>query len=336
MKFLKRVAIILAVLVLVWIVLAFFGPKMIHVERSMVINTEASVPFEQINTLKNWKDWSYWDNIDTVNMKDTWEGPESGVGARHGWDSPDKNVGKGTLTITKSEPNKFVETELNFDGMGTSIGGWKLADTAGGTKVTTYMDMNIGFMMRPMMLFMNMDEMLGNDFEKTLTGLKKKCESMPKGPSYQMVEGDAQVMDYLSVREKVKSVADIGPTLGKLYGEIGEQMKKSKVDFAGPVFAIYHSFSDTAIDMEACVPVTAKVEKTEGRVKFNTSKPGKTVTVDYYGPYEGTEAAHGAIWTWAEKNGKQLEDAPWEIYVTDPGVEKDPNKVLTKIVYYMK
>jgi effector-binding domain-containing protein len=337
MKFIKRIGMVLAVLIVLWTLLAFFGPKRIHVERSMAMQTDASVPFNQVNTLKNWKNWSYWDHLDTVTMKDTWEGPEAGAGAKHGWDSPNKQVGKGTLTITKSEPNRFVETELYFDGMGTSMGGWKMADTAGMAKVTTYMDMDVAFMMRPVMLFMNMDKMLGDDFEKSLTSLKNYCEKMPKQEQYTLVEKDQPAMMLLTVKDSVKNIAEIGPKLGEMFQKVGVEMKKAGAEFAGPVFAVYSVFKPGEnIVFEAGVQVNRKVTGKMKEVRYWETQPGKVVCLDYYGPYDKMQPAYDQINQWAKDNNKKLGKDAWELYVGDPGLEKDPMKVLTQVMYYIE
>jgi effector-binding domain-containing protein len=337
MKFLKRLGIFILALLVVWIVLALFQPKVVHVQRSMVMNTDAATVYSQVNTLKNWKVWSFWDNIDKKTMKDTWEGPESGVGAIHKWESPNDSVGKGTLTITKSEANKLVETKLEFDGKGEAMGGVRLADTTGGTNVTWYMDMEIPFFFRPMCLFMNMDKMLGPDFEKTLSNLKSTCENMPKPMEFAMGEKDQPSMMVLTILDSVKTIDQIGPKLGELYGKIGAELKEANGKMAGPVFAIYHTFAPgNKIVLEAGVPVDKKIEKTSAPVKYWETKAGKVVSLDYYGPYDKMQPAYDQVKKWAQDNNKKLADAPWEIYVGDPGVEKDPMKILTQLVYYVE
>ena len=175
MKILKRVGIVLLALLLVYIASAFFCRADIHVERATVINADRDSVFHHVNTLPEWKSWSYWDNIDP-NMKSTYEGPASGVGSIHRWTSENDSVGHGSLKITQSVPGEFVETELTFGDMPPSLGGWKFADTTGGVKASTYMDIHVPFLFRPMMAIMNMDKTLGDDFAKSLNGLKKRSE----------------------------------------------------------------------------------------------------------------------------------------------------------------
>ena len=336
MKILRKIGIALFALAFIYIVLAFIAPSHCRVERSAIINSDAKIVFTNVNTLKKWKQWSYWDNIDKVTMKDSFSGPESGVGAKHWWESKNDSVGKGTLTISKSEENKYIEAELYFDGMGTSMAGWRFADTTGGTKVTASMDMDIPFLGRPFMMFMNMDKMLGGDFEKTLAGLKTLSENEPKTPEIIVEEKDIPAMHVLTITDTVSVTPEIGPMLGKLYMEIGKVATEFKYEQNGAVFCIYHKFDSNMIVMEAGIPIKTKGDKTKGRVKNYSFSGGKAAFTEFKGPYEQTILAHNAINKWAKENGKTLLASPWEVYVNDPGIVKDPNEYLTDIYYFIK
>lgn len=334
-KFLKRAGIALLVILLVYIVSAFFCKASVHVERSAMINADGKIVFDNVNTLKNWKSWSYWDNIDP-NMQSTYEGPESGVGAKHHWTSQHDSVGNGTLTITQSEPNKFVETRLEFEGMGQSLGGWKFADTAGAVNVTTYMDMDVPFFFRPLMAMMDMEKVLGTDFEKTLAGLKRVSEAAPAAPSVKIEASNIGPMKVLTVMDSCTS-ANISAKLGQLYGEIGKVMGKAGATMTGPVFAIYHKVvtnPDGSMNfwLEAGAQIDKEV-KSEGRVQYKEMPGGNVVRADHYGPYNSTGNTHNAVQAWMLKNGKKAIGDPWETYVTDPMVETDTAKWLTQIYY---
>jgi effector-binding domain-containing protein len=339
MKIAKRIGIVLGVLVGIWLILALFAPASVHVERTTTVNAPSNVVYDQVNNFHNWKSWSYWDNIDTVTMNDSFSGPEAGVGAVHYWDSPNDSVGKGKLTITKSDPNTFVETELNFDGF-VSLGGWKIKDTTGGTAVTTYMDMDSPFLMRPMLLFMNMDEMLGSDFEKSLAGLKRVSEASAAPTSNVKIEATTVTsMKMMSIMDSC-TMTELSQKLGSLYGEISGVMKKQGLNQNGAPFAVYHKVTynpDGSMHfvMQAGIPVD-KDGKTEGRVKYWEAPAGNVVKAWHYGSYESSAETHKLMGEWMAKNGKTATDAPWEAYVTDPMVEKDTAKWLTEIYYPVK
>jgi effector-binding domain-containing protein len=340
MKILKRIAIVIVILLGIWIILALFAKSEVHVERSLMINAPASAAFEQVNNFRKWKTWSYWDNIDKTTMKDSFAGPESGVGALHYWESPNDSVGKGHLKITQSVPNQFVETELTFDKMGTSMGGWKFKDTAGGVLVTSYMDMRPPFFMRPMTLFMNMDKMLGPDFEKSLAGLKKAAEAGANAsPDVKVESVNVEPMKIMSILDSATD-ADISQKFGMLYGEIGAVTKKQGLKQAGPVFAVYHRVTlnpdgTHKYVLQAGVPVD-KEGKNDGRVKYWQTPPTKAIKSAHYGSYATTYQTLQSMQAWMQQQNMQQDGAYWESYVTDPMVETDSTKWLTEVYIPVK
>jgi effector-binding domain-containing protein len=296
-----------------------------------MINVPASVAFDQVNNFHIWPKWSYWDNIDPA-MTSTYEGPESGVGAKHFWKSEHKDVGHGNITIVGSTPHSEILTDLDFEGMGISHGGWLFKDTTGGCLVTTYMEMDMGFFGRVFGLMM--DGMLGADFEKTLAGLKKHCESLPATPAAKpiVIEPTTTTEQWLASYKCTTDMKHISEDIGASYGKIGEFMKKNNLEIAGPVLAIYHSFSPEKIEMECAIPISKEV-KGDGTINVMKMPAGNAVVAHYYGAYEGTELAHAEIDKFVKANNKKVIGAPWEVYVTDPGVEKDTAKWLTEIYY---
>ena len=337
MKIVKGLGIVVVLLLAVYLILCICGPGKMHVERSIQINQKSDVVFNEINTLKQWQLWSYWDNIDP-NMQSTYEGPESGVGAVHKWTSENDSVGNGSLTIKTSTPNTLIECDLAFEGMGTSTSGWALKDTLGGTKVTAYMDGETPFMFRAMMLFMDMDAMLGKDFEATLAGLKKHTESLESSSTeeYVMEMGMTPAWMVMTISDSATS-SDISQKFGELYGEIGEEVKKQGLQQSGPVFAIYDNVQHNADGsmkfwFKAGVPVDKK-GKDGGRVKYWETTSGNAVKCNYYGGYSNMEPCHDAINKYITDNGKTIIGAPWEVYITDPGSEPDSTKWLTEIYY---
>ncbi|MDF2438101.1 MAG: hypothetical protein K0Q95_2477 [Bacteroidota bacterium] len=331
MKILKKVGIVLLILVGLYIIISLFLPSIVRVERSTVIKAPVQVVFEQVNNFQNWPKWSYWDNIDPQ-MKSTYEGPESGVGAKHLWTSNHKDVGTGSIVIVDSKPYSTILTDLEFEGMGTSHGGWFFKEVEGGTETTTYMEMDMGFFGRIMGLMM--EGMLGGDFEKTLAGLKKHCESLPANPAAApiVIEPTTTQEQWLATYKTTTDMKSISEDIGKSFQKIGEFMGKHKLEIAGPVLAIYHGFSHDKIEMECGIPIGKEI-KGEGEVNVIKMPAGNAVVAHYYGPYKGTESAHASIDKFIKENNKKVTGSPWEVYVTDPGVEKDTAKWLTEIYY---
>ncbi len=174
---LKKVLIGLAVLVAVFLIVVAVQPSEYTVTRSAAIAAPASEVFPAVNELRRWQRWSPWEALDPT-MKRTFEGPEAGVNAAYAWAGNDK-VGEGRMTITESKPNEVVKLKLEFfkPMAGTSDVAFTFKEGAGKTDVTWAMSGKNNFVGKAFCLFMNMDKMLGGEFEKGLAQLKAATES---------------------------------------------------------------------------------------------------------------------------------------------------------------
>jgi effector-binding domain-containing protein len=338
MRFLKKLLIWLTVIIVLLVIISFFLPKQMHVERTATINAPAEAIFAQVNDYKNWEKWSPWHKKDP-NMKLVYDGPTAGQGASYKWES--EEVGNGNQKITASVPNDSIITEMYFmESKDPAYGKFFFAPSDSGTVLIWVMEMDNG--MNPLSRWMSvlMKGMIEDDFEEGLANLKKVTEDMP-APS-----GNAQEVKIELSKSKDMTVAtvkdscsaqEISAKLGSLYGEIGAELGKNKAQMTGPVFAIYHSFSMDKVVLEAGVPVD-KSFKTDAknRVKVWDMKGTDVVLAHHYGSYESTEQTHYKMDEWLKKNNKTAVGAPWEVYITDPMVEKDTAKWYTQIYYPVK
>jgi len=165
--------ILLAVLVLVAAFFAFVAtrPDTFHIERTAVVHAPSDVVYARVDDFRRWRDWSPWERLDPA-MQRTFAGADKGKGAVYTWKGNDK-VGSGRMTITDTEPAKEVEIRLDFlePFASTSQAALKLAPANEGTTVTWTMDGKHNLMSKTMCLFMDMDKMVGGDFEKGLAAL---------------------------------------------------------------------------------------------------------------------------------------------------------------------
>jgi uncharacterized protein YndB with AHSA1/START domain len=184
MKALKITGItILTLVVIATVVLAVMSPKS-HLERSIVINASPAAVYEELVNFKKFAEWSPWSKIDPQ-MKQTFEGPETGVGAKMSWQSENPDVGNGSQWIIEAEENKRVKNGMNFSIMeGNFVAEFILEPTADGTKVTWTYDgdvSNTATMNAAMGKFFGafMDSMLGPSYEQGLDALKRRVEGKP-------------------------------------------------------------------------------------------------------------------------------------------------------------
>ncbi len=177
---LKTIFFVLLVVLLTVIVIVLLQPDEFRIERSVVMNAPASAPFTQVNDFHNWEKWSPWAKLDPA-MKVTYEGPASGVGAIYSW-AGNSEVGEGRMEILESKPNELIRIKLDFIKPFPSTCDTVFAFRPDGsnTFVSWTMTSKKNFIAKTFHLFVNMDKMLGGDFDKGLASMKSVVEGKAK------------------------------------------------------------------------------------------------------------------------------------------------------------
>lgn len=186
---LKKILIGLAVVIGVFVVIVAMQPAEFKISRKATIAAPAAVVFGQINDFHKWSAWSPWEKMDP-NMKRTFDGQPAGTGAGYAWVGNDQ-VGEGRMTITDSRPNELILIKLEFlkPFAATNDTAFSLISEGGQTVVTWTMAGTNNFLAKAFCLFMDMDKMVGGDFEKGLEAMKAVSEAavppqgMKKGKS---------------------------------------------------------------------------------------------------------------------------------------------------------
>jgi carbon monoxide dehydrogenase subunit G len=179
-KILLGIVVLVIVLVAVFLVMVMLQPSTYQIERSATINAPAQTVFAQVNDFHKWNAWSPWANLDP-NMKQTYDGQASGVGAMYSW-TGNSDVGEGKMTIIESRPSERIKIQLEFIKPFAAMNTTDFIFTPQGnqTNVKWVMAGNNNFIGKAFGLFVNMDKMVGGDFEKGLAKLKAVSESAPK------------------------------------------------------------------------------------------------------------------------------------------------------------
>ena len=172
---LKNILLVIALAIVVVLILAWRKPDTLHVERSTTIRAPAEKIQGILSDFHQWEVWSPWEKLDP-NMKRTFGGAQSGPGATYAW-TGDSKVGEGKMEILSSSPSK-VAIKLDFlepfEAHNTAT--FALNSAGDGTNVVWSMDGPTPFVSKVMQVFMNMDAMIGKDFEKGLANLKAAAE----------------------------------------------------------------------------------------------------------------------------------------------------------------
>jgi Polyketide cyclase / dehydrase and lipid transport len=158
------------------LVFAATKPDTLHVRRSVSIKAPPEKIFPYIDDLHRWSAWSPYENKDPA-MKKKLSGTASGKGAIYEWDG-NSSVGQGRMEITASVPPSKDTIKLDFikPFEGHNVAEFTLEPKGDATNVTWTMDGPAPFISKIMQVFVNMDTMIGKDFEVGLANLKALAE----------------------------------------------------------------------------------------------------------------------------------------------------------------
>jgi hypothetical protein len=161
------------------LLLAATKPDVYRVQRTTTIHAEPGRIFPHVNDLHSWSAWSPFDKLDP-NMKKTFSGPASGKGAVCEW-AGNARAGRGRMEIVDSTPPATVVIKLNFIKplKSHSTAEFMLVPKGNSTDVTWAMYGPVSLAMKIFQVFVNMDRMIGKDFERGLADLKSIAEKHP-------------------------------------------------------------------------------------------------------------------------------------------------------------
>ena len=170
------IAVIIVAAILAVLGFAASKPNSFSVVRNAEIKSPPEKVLALISDFREWPKWSPWEKLDPA-MTRTMSGPVSGVGSVYEW-TGNKKVGQGRMEILGVSGSQ-VDIDLQF------LAPWKahnktvftLAPKDGGTAVNWTMTGASPFMFKVMGLFMNMDQLIGKDFEAGLAAMKDVAES---------------------------------------------------------------------------------------------------------------------------------------------------------------
>src|SRR5437867_10939658 len=177
---LKIILIAIPTIIVVFIIIVAMQPSRYRVMRSLAIAAPPDALFPHMNDLKKWEAWNPWGKADP-NLKLTYGGPASGVGANYSW-AGNNEVGEGRATITESRPSESVKYKMEFfkPMSATSEMESTFKPQGNQTEVTVTVTGEKNFMSKAVCTDRSMNKMIGGKFEKALVDLKVTVESSVK------------------------------------------------------------------------------------------------------------------------------------------------------------
>lgn len=178
MRIFKGILIGLAGLIALLLIVAIFVKKDINLKREITINKPENEVFDYLKYLKNQDNFSKWNKLDP-GMKKNYTGTDGTVGFISAWESTNDNVGVGEQEIKKITQCERIDIEIRFkkpfEATNQAYFTTSFVDE-NATKVSWGFDSKMPYPMNLMNLFMDMEKLVGQDFEEGLANLKVVLE----------------------------------------------------------------------------------------------------------------------------------------------------------------
>jgi uncharacterized protein YndB with AHSA1/START domain len=177
LRILLIAAAVLAAIVVVLLVYAATKPDTFRVERSILIDAPPGDIYAEIEDFRRWRAWSPYEDRDP-NLARSYSGAEKGVGAVYGWEG-DSSVGSGRMEILETSPASQIVIALDFlkPMEAHNMAFFTMTPEAGATRLTWAMEGPSNLMFKFMGIFIDMDAMIGTDFEAGLAKMKSNLET---------------------------------------------------------------------------------------------------------------------------------------------------------------
>jgi hypothetical protein len=167
---LKKVLLAFMAILATILIYAATRPNELRVSREIILKASPEVIFPYLNNSEKSTTWMPWNDLDP-SVKLSYSGPTEGVGSQSSWESTGK-MGVGKAEIIESIPNRMVKTQLTYvKPMEMSqVAVMELEPVADGTRMRWEVVAPQNLLGKTISLFMDMDKMIGSNFE---SGLKK-------------------------------------------------------------------------------------------------------------------------------------------------------------------
>ena len=293
MRIIKIIGGVIGALVLVILILGLIAPSHTHIERSVTVQAPHDHVWYYVSSFAGMVQWSPWRELDPDQVAVIKN--DGAVGALYTW-SGNEDVGKGEQTITSINETEVV-THLHFiDPFDAEADATtSVIKSEDGVKVTWSYDADAPYPMNVMNLLMDMDKMLGPDFQKGMDKLKVLAEETAPSISQeslfniQTIELEPRV--YIGVR-KIIPWSEMESFYTSSFEVAFGAAQASSLEVLGMPSGVFFKWGEEnqEADLLAGVPVK------EGEIEGMDSEliEGKSLLIEYYGPYEGTGDAHMA------------------------------------------
>ena len=150
-------------------------PDTFSLQRSLWIQAPPARIHALINDLRQFNTWNPYEKKDPA-IQGHYPGPTAGPGARYEFKG-NRDVGEGSLEIVDSAAQRVtMRLDMTAPMQGSNTITFTLVPREAGTEVTWAIQGASPYVAKLMGIFLNMDDMIGRDFESGLVALKARAE----------------------------------------------------------------------------------------------------------------------------------------------------------------
>lgn len=337
----KKVLLILLFLVIILAIIPLFLPKTLHVEDEYVYDASTESVYDYFYDMKKFTQFDAWSQMDP-NIKIDYSTPSSGVDASYSWESEDKNLGKGSMTITNAKANQFVNYDLKFGKMegNTAEAIFQKMDD-GKTKVIWSFDSaEAGY---PFQVFnILMEGTVKNNLHKGLVNLDSLLQKSTKidyantditKGGFQLVNEPAKKL-FGVLQQTSTSDEEMATAMGESFGLINSYLIDANgftdEQIGKPVVLWKQYDTESNSTLFYCGFFLDKDVAEREDMEFVEVPAGKMLTTIHNGAYNTLGITYNRMLKFAEVQNLELSTETYDIYLNDPAnVEED--KLQTQI-----
>lgn len=331
MKILKILGLSLLVIVLLIALLSFILPTSFSVERSITIDAPKGLVTDQVAKFRNFHAWSPWSPKDPK-MEITIEGPDGEVGSIYTWKG--ETAGEGSQEIV-GKTDERIDIELIFiKPFATKNMTFYLIDeNPGSTTVTWGMEGSTPRPYNVMGLFMNMEEMVGNDYEQGLVNLKERVELLyeqkKKTSSIRVVTEFERT--YAAKKGEV-AFSEIASFYQLSVGELSTRMEAAGLEMSGYPGSIYYDWDEVneITQMAVVIPVSDMPDEEEIELVMIN---GHGFFMEHTGSYAGLKEIYKEMEAYVERENRNDAWISVEEYITNAATGHPEEEWLTRVYF---
>jgi effector-binding domain-containing protein len=308
---------------------SFLLPKNVELIRRILIDAPPDYIFEEINDLENWSRWAYWFSLDP-NSQIRYSGPKTGAEASCQWKGEQS---EGQLVITESRENKRIGTRIDFIQKGEATMSFEMIPDSGKTSLVIGLNFIGGDNLVSRWNNLLIRHGLTAALNYNLSRLKELAEAKPRF-SIDITEESLAPTYFVRVKRSIHSNNrdHILSQIQKINIELSAMLIKYRVQPTGRHFCLLRTQNDSTTDIEYCIPISPDAQLPASIPVFQHYS-GSAIMGRHKGPYGSIEETYEQVKHYIEFKGYRPNGSPWEVYITDPAAEKDPNKWIAEVYY---